>query len=174
MAWYRYLQDIGIRSFWWYLSGYLAAVCLIIAGAIAVVWAWENIPRTLNAVGDLVERAMYPDVALAQQIARMDNAKISYLISQTTEMIVEPTAMLWRIGGVEMPEKWILSHLGVCNRSFPQLPAVRKQGSGTIEQLRQEAFIDFGVTKGWIAKREGQSAIWVNGWTPDKVLGELK
>ena len=173
LAIYRYLESIGSKGVWFYITGYLATAFLIIAASVAIGWGIDNFPRISNAVGSLIERAFHPDVAMAYYVSTMDGAKLAYLAAMQHEVIVEPSKLIWRANGIEMPEEWILSHLGRCNRHFPQLPAVNKQANGSTQQLREMAFIEFGVMESWIAKREGMTAIWVNDWTPEKVKERL-
>lgn len=173
LALQKHLENIRYDGFWLLASGYLATALLAIAAAVALGWAWESLPRIIRAIGDVGERWMHPQVAEMHYASMMSAQQLDYLASMQNEVVITPLKVFWRAGGVEMPEAWIISHLSRCNRYYPELPPIRKQGSGSTEQLREQAFIDFGVQRGWIVKREGQTAIWIRSWSPDKVLKEV-
>jgi len=75
--------------------------------------------------------------------------------------------------GIRLDPNWTDAHLSRCLTFYPELPSVRQQSDGSIEHGREWAFIEFAVSRGWVQKRIGMRAIWINEHSPASARKEL-
>lgn len=165
-------KHLANTSFWHTLLVGLVVVLLTFALAWGILALLDRLNSPIYALGDVLEKLMYPEIRLAEKYSRLDPFQLETLLIETGQLLYfidEAGKPDWAIEsmGRKLHSHWVSQFLYRANQTFPDLPAVRRNSDGSVVNMDERAMIAFLRALKIVRPRSGQTDIWAEGENPD-------